>query len=162
MTDKFNQLQAQWKEAQEQAVKANQKVAEIRREMDEERPNLLIQCKACRQDIRVGDIELIEESYGGSFDYDRDDWVYSLKKYFACPHCTEVLKVPAVSDTFPNGIDRYVKIVLKWSSDSQRCSGRILELLTPSRQRRAEKEAAEKKEQELEHARKLLREAGEL
>lgn len=110
---------------------------------------------------RLGELELITEHYNGRFSYSDDDWTYATRKYWVCPTCTETM-TDMVNEDFPDGIGPSCKALHEWDSDNHRLTGRLLELLGPSIERRRVAQAKLETDYKLEEARKLLRKAGEL
>lgn len=160
--NKFDELHEQYRKLLEQVTTLSTQVVSVKRLLDEERRKLIIPCKCGAENV-VGQIELIDETYGGWFSSSDDEYVYNHKKYFVCNGCMETLQQPEPDDVhFPNGFHAYVKVIHTWNSDRERPGGRIGQLLAHSIEREKHRKAVEAYNSALEQARKLLREAGEL
>ena len=133
--NRFDDLYSQYSSLLLESNKLSERIAGFRALLDEERKRLVIPCK-CGADNIVGNIELIEESFGGWFSHSDDEYKYNKKVCFVCCGCAEVLQPPPEDIVhFPNGFRWYVKVVHEWNSDRQRPSPRVHELLAPSFER---------------------------
>jgi len=132
--------------------KANDKLHIANKELKEAIRDIELVCD-CGSIIKVRDIELIEEEFGGYWSCSEQENIYEYKRYFVCPSCSEIKK-PLEDEIFVGGFGSYVKIVHKWNSDSQSCHGKVLELLKPyfdKRSKREEKEFIKNKIKEAKH-----------
>jgi hypothetical protein len=138
--------------------KAAAKLREANEELEASKREIKLGCSSCGHETKVSDIELIVKKFDGwqSFDNYDPDWHYSTRIMWVCPKCTAVLEPPEDKGPFIRGFDKYVKVVHEWYSDSQRCHGRVLELLAPYFKREEEREAKADHERKVREARKLL------
>lgn len=132
---------------------------ELKDELKRERQDFVISCP-CGTSVRVGDIELIEED-SGSYDAYGEIYYSKLQHYFVCTGCTEVCQAPKAANLYPGGFEAYVGVIRKWDTN-YRPDSRVAELLEPSRRRAKEAMLAQEKNAQIEAARRVLKEAGEL
>lgn len=158
----YDDLKKKYDAAYKKSQAAGKKVSELNKLLEKEKRNLKFKCGSCETEIKIGDIELILEYTNGSFNSWTENYDYTENAYLVCNKCKEVLLPPSDKEIFPYGIKNYVKKTYEWYSGTTRCSGRVLELLTPSIKRREEETNRKEKERKLEEARKLLRDTGEL
>ena len=123
----YENLLKQHAAAVKAADKASDRVHELNGLLERERKCITIICQ-CGKEIRVGDLELIEERTTGSWNCNHQEYDEHIERYYVCPYCTEVFNEQADSAMFPSGFASYVKKVHVWHRGSQRCHGRPMDI----------------------------------
>lgn len=115
---------------------------------------LEIECGSCHKTTKIKDIEIINRKSGGWYSSSDDGHHYNTWTVWVCPHCTEPQCPPSENEgifsrkeySFTYSFEHYVKAVYDWYSDSERCHGRVLQLLEPYLDRQEEARAKREKE----------------
>jgi hypothetical protein len=124
-----------------------------------ERQDCEIGC-ACGATVRVGDVTLVTQLYGGYQPCGEGDWEYSKFVWFPCPGCHGQIDVRDLTprvDNWPGGFSVYVAKNFDWYSDRERAP----EWLRPVFDKIRAAEQAEARKRRLADARRVLAEVGE-
>lgn len=139
--------------------KLDAEIQSLKSHLKTQKKQMTLACP-CGQENKICDLELIKKYSEGWQPCGEDHYVYQESAFFICPHCKYAFD-DYTSDVFQQGLAEYVKVVHEWYAD-RGTPTRVRELMQPHWDREAKAEQEAKRVRELEAARKLLREAGEL
>jgi len=136
-------------------AKAEIKSEVIKAKIDEYYKNTEISC-SCGEAIKLRDIELIHEFYGGYRPCGEDDWEYRERYIWICKKCA--LGWFPVEDLgkYAESFNSYVKCIYKWYSVDNSPGGKVEIILKPFLKKKEEEREKIRKQTEINLAKRKI------